>query len=199
MTKPFIARTTLSISALMLGVLSVPAPSAASLNVIIPPDLPSIADQQGLVQKDLVLAIGQSLTDKVLLRLREAEDQCQKLPFEYRVDCLSKGYRAASNEMRRAPDYNGARQAIDQAAKKLDQLVKANQDKAAPIIRAGNLRRIRAVKKATVPQVLKQAQAVVTEAETKLIRSAGSSKKKLLHYTQIAEAVGSTKKLLRST
>ena len=45
---------------------------------------------------------------------------------------------------------------------------------------------------------MQQAQRVVQQAETKLLRSSENSEKRFQHYQQVATAVGSTKVLLRS-
>ncbi len=122
--------------------------------------------------------------------------QCQSLPQEYRVDCLAQELKEASRIVNNA-GYKKANREIASAAKKLDRIVKRNEDKSAPKIKR-NGKTYRAVKKSSVKKVNRQAKKVITETKTKLIRSAGNSALKKTHYTKIAKAVGSTKVLLRS-
>ncbi len=122
--------------------------------------------------------------------------QCQFLPQEYRVDCLAQELREASRIVRNS-GYKNANREIASAAKKLDRIVKRNEDKSAPKIKR-NGKTYRAVKKSSVKKVNRQAKKIVAETKTKLIRSAGNSALKKTHYTKIAKAVGSTKVLLRS-
>ena len=85
---------------------------------------------------------------------------------------------------------------MNKASRSLSSLVSQNEDKAAAPIRKGG-KTYRAVKKAAVKAVAAKAAAIVTETETKLLRSASSGLRKT-HYARIAQAVGSTKKILRS-
>ena len=94
------------------------------------------------------------------------------------------------------PDYTTAQSELNKASRSLSSLVSQNEDKAAAPIRKGG-KTYRAVKKAAVKAVAAKAAAIVTETETKLLRSASSGLRKT-HYARIAQAVGSTKKILRS-
>ena len=47
-------------------------------------------------------------------------------------------------------------------------------------------------------QVNAQAEKIITATEDRLIRSAGSSARRRSHYAAIAQAAGSTKRILRS-
>ena len=59
-------------------------------------------------------------------------------------------------------------------------------------------RPLTAVRKERVKEVNRKAAAIMEEAETKLLRSAQASDRRLIAYAKIAKAVGSNKKLLRS-
>ena len=73
---------------------------------------------------------------------------------------------------------------------------KANIDRSAPTIRVQG-KRVRAVKKAIAPQVNAAARKVITESATRLLRSSGSAES-VAQLTQIAQAIDSTKRILRS-
>lgn len=148
-------------------------------------------------QQQLIPVFGQKLTDSIVLILTDSTAQCERLPREYRVHCLSVAYRDAAQEMRGHPDYDAARRPIEAAARKLEQIVKSTADSAAPKARLGR-RTYTPIRKDAVPQAYAAARAAVEEAETLLLRASESSRDRQLHYTQIAQAVGSTKALLRS-
>ena len=106
-------------------------------------------------------------------------------------------FRKANDEVRRRPDYRAASKELRAAEKALDGLVRANLDRAAPTVRVGG-KKIRAVKAAIAPQVNAGARKIITESATRLLRSAQNSAKAKTHLTRIAQAVDSTKKILRS-
>ena len=85
---------------------------------------------------------------------------------------------------------------MSSASRSISSLVNQNADPAAkPIVKGG--KRYRAVKKSAIKSVNAKAAAIIAEAETKLLRSAGSGHRKV-HFQRIAQAIGSTKKILRS-
>ncbi len=135
-------------------------------------------------------------TQSISADISSIASQCQFLPQEYRLDCLAQELKEASRIVKNV-GYKNANREIASAAKKLDRIVKRNEDKSAPKIKR-NGKTYRAVKKSSVKKVNRQAKKVIAETKTKLIRSAGNSALKKTHYTKIAKAVGSTKVLLRS-
>ncbi|MEC9343214.1 MAG: hypothetical protein VYD64_05135 [Pseudomonadota bacterium] len=149
-----------------------------------------------LPQGLLKLAFSDSATNQVVNRLRQAESECGQLAAEYRADCLSQGYRSAASATRNKPDYSTAATQLNGVSRSLSGLVAQNVDPQAPAIRKGG-KTYRAVKKSAVRTVNAKATAVIKEAETKLLRSASSGLRKV-NYQRIAQAVGSTKKILRS-
>ncbi|MCB1459785.1 MAG: hypothetical protein KDJ48_11085 [Nitratireductor sp.] len=157
-----------------------------------------VATQQTTVDelKSFRLAFSDSHTSAVTRRLGDAERECGALPAEYRADCLAQGFRSAASATGNRPDYTTAQSELNKASRSLSSLVSQNEDKAAAPIRKGG-KTYRAVKKAAVKAVAAKAVAIVTETETKLLRSASGGLRKT-HYARIAQAVGSTKKILRS-
>ena len=127
--------------------------------------------------------------------LRQGSADCGGLRPEYRISCLAAVYDEAASVLR-GPEYAPARRELQFAARRLEGIARANADPAAPPVAKGR-RRITAVKKSAVSKTNQQARQVIAETETRLIRSAGSSSRRA-RYAQIAQAVGSTKNILRS-
>ncbi|MFZ1813717.1 MAG: hypothetical protein WBO55_03430 [Rhizobiaceae bacterium] len=189
--------------------LAVPLPSSAALSTLAENASPLSAfqDEQAvlpgaflppvrLLDEPMLLAFSDSTTSGIVNRLGQAERECGALPEEYRVDCLAQGYKSAASATQNRPDYTTAQTELNKASRSLSGLVSQNEDKtAAPIKKGGKT--YRAVKKAAVKQVAAKAKAVISETETKLLRSASSGLRKT-HYARVAQAVGSTKKILRS-
>ncbi|MEM7438926.1 MAG: hypothetical protein AAF393_04950 [Pseudomonadota bacterium] len=143
------------------------------------------------------VAFGDSVTSKVTQPLEGAGADCRSAGSAYLASCLSAAYKKAARAAGSRPDYSDARKILNDTAKKLDALARGNADKSAPKKRGKN-GRYTAVKPQAVRGVNRTALKIVQEAETKLLRSTGSSQARKVHYQRIASAVGSTKKILRS-
>ena len=87
-------------------------------------------------------------TQSISADISSIASQCQFLPQEYRVDCLAQELKEASRIVR-STGYKNANREIASAAKKLDRIVKRNEDKSAPKIKR-NGKTYRAVKKSSV-------------------------------------------------
>jgi hypothetical protein len=142
-------------------------------------------------------AISGTLVDRVIQIIRVGERECGGLPLEYRADCLQQTFRRAAQEAEKGGAYSAAAAHLRSAATRISSLVARNVDPVARPIAKGT-KSYRAVKKSAVRAVNAAAAAIVTETETKLLRSAGSSQQRKVHYQRIAQAVGSTKRILRS-
>ncbi|MEZ5801100.1 MAG: hypothetical protein R3D29_12355 [Nitratireductor sp.] len=186
-----LANTLPSFAALDAGGSDLPQISAPGQILLVPEETTAI---DGL--KSFQMAFSDSHTSAITRRLGDAERECGALPAEYRADCLAQGFKSAASATGNRPDYTIARTELNKASRSLSSLVSQNEDKAAAPIRKGG-KTYRAVKKAAVKAVAAKAAAIVTETETKLLRSASSGLRKT-HYARIAQAVGSTKKILRS-
>jgi hypothetical protein len=137
-------------------------------------------------------------TAKIVGVIADGRDACGRLPVEYRIDCLRATFLAAARLVpSNRPDYDKARRILNNATRGLDRIVEQSLDSEAPKAKLGR-EMVRAVRKDSARSALSVARLVVTEAETLLIRSAENSKRRMVHYAQIAKAVGSTKVLLRS-
>lgn len=132
---------------------------------------------------------------------------CDQLIDErYKIDCMGERLLAAARAMPATPDYQEARQILIEAGEKIRALARANQAPAAPVARAvGKINNTTVRTRPLVPVAREkvrsaslQAANILQEAETKLLRAAEASDRRLIAYAQIAKAVGSNKKLLRS-
>ncbi len=118
-------------------------------------------------------------------------------PAEYRFDCLRNVLGRAASTIENRPNYRDAARELRSLSRKLDGIVSKYQDRSAPRAAVGQ-RTYRAVSSANLEQARREASEAIDESVTKLLRSAGNSEKRKTHYSQIATAVGSTKRLLRS-
>lgn len=116
---------------------------------------------------------------------------------EYRLDCLAVNFGRIASTIERRPNYQQAGQELRRLSRKLKAIRTKYADPAAPKV-TKKRRTYRAVSKANLAQANREAAAAIDETVTKLLRSAGNSEKRKTHYAQIATAVGSTKRLLRS-
>lgn len=149
-----------------------------------------------LPKEKIFLAFSQDRTSDVVERLTQGTEECARLPWIYRIDCLAQVYKRAAGAVAGKPDYRGARAALLNASRKLDALVEENHDQSEPRVKVGT-RIYRPMSISAKKSVSDVAFAILQETETKLLRSGGSRTRRL-HYQRIAQAVGSTKVLLRS-
>lgn len=144
--------------------------------------------------------------DSITTTLSRSNTVCSQLPVQYQVDCLSVYYRKALAETPRDREFAEVRTVLRDTANKLDKLARANRDTTQPrlkvrpatgpdTIKTGP---ITAVKPETVEATRATALAIIEEAETLLLRSAETRAEGQNEFAQIAEAIGSTKVLLRS-
>lgn len=147
-------------------------------------------------------------TTQIVAQLDRIQQICEFMGDEYRVSCFAQTYRELAKDIPDNGDYKEAREAVLEAAKKLDRLTRSNLDRQKPALRArlkssdGKSKStppIAAVKSSSARQVNRQAAAILEEAETVLLRSASSDATRAIHYQRIAAAVGSNKVLLRSS
>lgn len=150
---------------------------------------------ESLVEPMIELAFSEGTTNTIVNRLNGGVAECGALPAEYRADCMAQTYRSAASQAN-PPDYATARTQLNQVSRNLSALVSQNADAAAQPIRKG-AKTFRAVKKSAARAVNAKAAAIISEAETKLLRAANSGLRKV-HYQRIAQAVGSTKAIFRS-
>jgi hypothetical protein len=145
-------------------------------------------------------------TEAITRNIDSIRIECARIDPLYRIDCVRQGL---NNVARRIPadgEYGPARSLILRASRTLGAIVDRNADnKAVPMQsqpgtnpRFRAKRRYTAVKKGNLGAALRQANAVVEELATELLRASENSQKRQQHYQRIAAAVGSMKTLLRS-
>jgi len=138
------------------------------------------------------------ITRGVVTMITRGTGDCQSdIQPEYRLDCLRIVLARTASTIERRQGYRQAARDLRNLSRKLDGIVAKYQDAGAPGVSKGQSR-FRAVAEASLAQANREAAAAIDETVTKLLRSAGNSEKRKAHYSQIATAVGSTKRLLRS-
>lgn len=146
------------------------------------------------------------ITKDIVSKLGAVQNECGKYDPVYRIDCLRQGIELTLASLPKTGEYAEARKILKKAAGDLKKIVLANADPSgiAVVSPPGinkhfpKQRRYRAVRKERLKVALKQATAVIAEAQTQLLRSSENSERRSAAYQQIAAAVGSTKVLLRS-
>lgn len=160
------------------------------------------------------VAMTNSGTNSFVNVIQQTGRECGALPAAFRVDCLRQGFGRAANKGgggsssgagagisssfgNASDDYSRVSRELSSTSRQLAALVRTNTDPSTkPIKKNGRI--YRAVKKTSLVSVNTRASAVLSETTTKLIRSAGPSQNQKGHIQKIANAVGSTKRLLRS-
>lgn len=145
-------------------------------------------------------------TTRVIEDLTSVRWECSQYDAVYRIDCLRQGIEQTIAKMPDVLENRDARRILETASRKLATIVSTYEDENAALLevsprvnpRFKKRRTYRAVKKADLPNAMAEANAVVTEAATELLRSAENSERRYAHYQQISAAVDSTKTLLRS-
>ncbi|WP_454611183.1 hypothetical protein [Labrenzia sp. MBR-25] len=138
------------------------------------------------------------ITRGVVWIIQNGTSECRNsIRPEYRFDCLRNVLGRAASTIENRPNYRDAARELRNLSRKLDGIVSKYQDRSAPRASVGQ-RSYRAVSKANLAKARSEASAAIDESVTILLRSAGNSEKRKTHYSQIATAVGSTKRLLRS-
>lgn len=148
-------------------------------------------------ETSIISDVDDDATTKIVKPLDEVNTECGSIDVIYRLDCTQQAYKSAVRAVPNHSDYRKARGDLNSAQRKLNKLLKKNLDKTVAPLKVGN-KTYRAVKKTVAKSLNAQAIVVLEETATKLLRSAGNSKKRQLHYARIADVVGSNKKIFRS-
>ena len=145
-------------------------------------------------------AIALAAATVIATKLQEVTDNCEALGrAEYQVDCLGEGYDRVSRSISADNTFTDARNALAQAAGRLNALADSARTDALPDIAVkGAGRRVAAVDPAKLADVRNQAAKIIEETETVLLRSSGGTPEKEASYQKIVAAVDSAKYLLRS-
>lgn len=147
-------------------------------------------------------------TRLILKQIQEDAGVCDEVPGPYVIDCLAKRFERTARRMPQTGDYAVARDALETAAAELSQIVGQSRaltlDRESIVVTTRNSNgtaertRLRKVPDRTAEAARARAVEVLEEQATILLRSAAENPGEAVHYTRIAQAVESTKVLLRS-
>lgn len=145
-------------------------------------------------------------TREIVLDFNSIRRECGQYDEIYRIDCLRQGIDMVAASLPDNSEYREAKRILKKASSRLGRLVSSYQDPAAPKLvalpdanpRFRKRRQYTAIKREAVPQAMEQANKIVEEATTQLLRSGENSERRYVHYQDISVAVDSTKTLLRS-
>jgi hypothetical protein len=170
------------------------------------PSYSSPSDPRG--ESDVGQPVTEATTDVLVARIAEVNAVCDWLLQPYRLWCLANGYDLMAETLLPFGGYRDVRQVLRRTANQLRVIAEANVDpEAEPVVlrrreggatAVGNAP-IRAVRRDAVAATNRQAAAVLDEATTVLLRSAENSSRRQVSYQRIAQAIDSSKVLLRST
>ncbi|MDP3193850.1 hypothetical protein [Tabrizicola sp.] len=152
-------------------------------------------------------SINSGVTKGIVKILNGANSTCgSRIELRYRIDCLRLYYLKVAANLPNTGDYLPIKQAMLDAADKLDAIVTKYEDQSAPILRpreghksgAKRLPKVRPVKEAFAEAAAVEAAMVVEEAELIIIRSGGDPARRTQAYTDVATAVEENLVILRS-
>jgi hypothetical protein len=141
-------------------------------------------------------------------RIDRIGEVCSAVPLQNRIHCLAYQYEALASQIPGTAEYHDMRIAILQAARNLRRLAAENLDPEAPMARVPRVadrvppvarRQVPAVRRDTLAETTRAAEAILEETATVLLRSAESTRNRSVAYQRVAEAIDSSKVLLRST
>lgn len=150
-------------------------------------------------------------TEVVTESIAAAQKFCIEIGNDsYKVDCLAERLGKIAKDIPRNTDYDEVREILQDTSKQLETLARENRDPSQTRGRATRpatdkspevktTRPLTPVTPQSLPEVNKQASAILDNTETLLLRSAAGSESKTQQYSRIADAIGSSKVLLRST
>lgn len=151
--------------------------------------------------------INTGVTKSIVKILQGADKTCNaRIDLRYRIDCLRLYYLKVATNLPDTGDYLPIKQAMLDAAGKLDAIVTKYEDEMAPPLRlreghkpmAKRLPPVRAVKEGFADEAAAEAAAVVKETELIIIRSGGDPARRTQAYTEVAAAVEDNLVILRS-
>ncbi|MBY6089206.1 hypothetical protein [Maritimibacter alkaliphilus] len=146
-------------------------------------------------------------TQKISNALGRSTSFCNALTVDaYKIDCLAYEYWQISEQLPRTGDYAEVQKTLADTAAKLKALAKANQSSTLPAGRARSTgaearrttRALVPVAPERLPQLKEQAAAIVEEAQTVLLRSAGNSERRRAQFQRISAAMETGTILLRA-
>lgn len=147
-------------------------------------------------------------TKEIIGQIAKATQTCgvDQIARRYRVDCLRYELWRISQALPKTGDYAPVQAALAKAARDLDRIAERYADPAAPGVRASiggkplapQTPPLNAVRREDEDRAIREAERVIEEAQTILLRSSAQSQARSVAFQDIATALDSTKVLLRS-
>ncbi|MBO0905804.1 hypothetical protein [Jiella sonneratiae] len=157
----------------------------------------------GATDPVFTLVVSDGYTRSIIARINDGNSHCSSLEPVYRIDCLRASYEwVAAQAERLGPDYREAATILNGLSRDLGRVVDQNLDRQAPRARSPRptIRRTdleyRAVRRSDLAKANQQAQQAIDKAVNALQRAKSAALAP--HYQRIAQAVASSKLLLRS-
>lgn len=151
-------------------------------------------------------SVTNSVTSAVVAQISISSAACEAVGSAYRTDCLAKELQALVKRLPAHGEYAAAHEALATASAELASLSRQNRDNSQPRLRITvqadsetKRRPVAAVKQETVAETNAKALAILEDTTTVLLRSAEGTSDVALHYQRIAQALNSSKVLLRSS
>jgi len=156
---------------------------------------PAVAQDHDGANRDAPRGLAARTTDGLIRQIDRDLYKCYQLGDLYYYDCYRKTFRRAAGTLRGNRDYTPAYEAMKLCETRVGRAVDANLDPSLPRKRAGFVS-YAAIKPEAAPQLRQATLQVVEEAKTLLLRSPSTEQKP--HFQKIAQALDSTKVLLRA-
>ena len=140
-------------------------------------------------------------------KIRGIAGFCSFFPRTVEISCLADRYRSLAQELPRTGDYAPVRQVLEYGADRLDRIAAENGSNAPPkrfqVNPPGFAAPVVTAPLVEIPQSRQRAadaaaRDVIDQMETVLLRSAENSRRRAVHFQEIAAAIDSNKVLLRS-
>lgn len=205
--------------ALLTLVLALAGADVAAQIVVPDPDQPNPFvrpaedDDDGedpVISRRLPLKAAPVPTTEIVQQIDESLEFCFSAPKLYAIDCISVQFESIAETLPERGDYAEARAVLETAARDLRRVVRQSASETLPRVRLARetetggterltARPLRAVEETAAVTAEARAAEIIEEAATLLLRSSAEDPARAAHYTRIAQAVDSSKVLLRSS
>jgi len=150
--------------------------------------------------------VSEKETARIIKRISDSRDFCYVVPVPFRINCLQTQFDRIARSLPQTGDYAPVRKVLQDASEKLGAVVRGNIDTTVkpivPVIKnkpdAPRSEALVAIKPAAVRKANAAAAAIIAETTTLLLRSTENLERREVSYQEIAQAIDSTKILLRS-
>jgi hypothetical protein len=127
----------------------------------------------------------------------ESDEECERLPGAYRIDCVRQGFDALAEALPKRGDYAAVRVALDETSRQLARIAREERARGQPRVRAQGGTRGYVATGGGAAASQRAANAVLIARE-QLLRSVPEGDPRHVHMQRIAAAFDGTAVLLRS-